>query len=165
MSLKRIRFILYLSILFSNASYSFGQTLSLDDIFKIYALDSIALKQFCAEKNFELVFIDEDDWAFEYSFQSKSDEKIFVYRTFPKDGSAGPFVRYYFNNQHEYENFEKLIKARDFDRIKYKSYSKKISTEISTKHFVDPKSEWEIGMEKYNAGASKYALTLGAFYQ
>src|SRR6188508_1165822 len=128
MSSNKICCVFFVIILFSNFSYSFGQSLALDDIFKIYSLDSIALKQFCIEKNFKLDFIDENDWVFEYSFQSNPDKKISVHRTFPKGEHAGSFVRYFFNDQQEYKNFESLIKARDFVRTKYKTYGKKIRT-------------------------------------
>jgi hypothetical protein len=143
-------------------NFSLSQSLSLEDIFKIHSLDSVPLKQFMIEKNYRLVMIDEDDWAFEYLFQSNVDEKKSVQRIFHKEGAGLPFVRYYFNNQQEYKIFENSIKEKGFTRFKDQSSLRKDPTRISTKRFASDTSNLEIGLETDNRSSSKYALTLGS---
>ena len=150
--------ILFFMFLLSNIS--FGQDLSLDDIFKIHSLDSITLKKFCSEKNYALVNTTEDDWAYYYTFHSLDNNKLTVDRLFPKGEHAKPFVRYSFVTEKNYRDFESLIKARGFTRIKYKPVGKKIKTDISTKYYFNKVSKMEIGMEKYSIGPAKYAITL-----
>lgn len=145
-------------VLFSNLSP--GQSLSLNDIFKIHSPDSVSLRDFCIEKEFVLEMIDEDDWVFKYSITSNANKNLYIQRTFPKDKKDRAFVRYYFDAAQDYKKFEDSIKVREFVRVKHKSTGKKIDVGISTIYYFNEVLKMEIGMEKHSSGRWKYAITL-----
>ena len=101
-------------LLLSAGGNCFAQKLSLEDIFKAYTLDSLALKSFCADKQFHLEKTDEDHWINSYTFRSDGDKSISFIRTFPKDQSGAIFLYYYFNSKDDYKSFRKAAEGNGF---------------------------------------------------
>jgi hypothetical protein len=92
----------------------FAQKLSLDDIFKAYILDSLALKSFCADKQFTIEKVSEDNWINSYTFRSAVNKNISFVRTYPKDQSADIFLFYYFDSRDDYKDFRKAAESKGF---------------------------------------------------
>ena len=114
---NKAKFILGFIFLLS-ATLSFAQKLQLKDILIAYKLDSISLKTFCNEKQFELVDIKEDNWIFSYTFQSRTDKKISFIRTFPKDQSDKVFLYYYFDDKKDYKIFKDSLNIEGFEKLR-----------------------------------------------
>ncbi len=94
--------------------FTYGQKLGMNDIFEMYSLDSITLKKSCADRNFSLVHISEDNWIFSYNFRSNNDEKVSFSKTFPKDTAANKFANYQFYSYKDYRELKKEIKRIGF---------------------------------------------------
>jgi hypothetical protein len=117
-----VKFVFLLGLVFlAFTNLSFGQKLQLADILTVYKLDSISLKAFCEGRQFELVKVTEDNWIFSYTFQSKTDKKISLIRTFPKDHSDQIFLYYYFDDKKDYKNLKDSLKSNGFE--KFRSYN------------------------------------------
>ncbi|MRG45073.1 hypothetical protein GFS24_08100 [Chitinophaga sp. SYP-B3965] len=106
---KRAIFTILLAL---TTHFSFGQQLPLEDIFKIYTSDSLSLKQYCAEKNFELIEVTEDAWVVFYNF--RVNEKISFLKGYPKNQGTGS-VHYNFSDYEDYKGFKKSIRQMGFN--------------------------------------------------
>jgi hypothetical protein len=91
-----------------------AQKLSLEEVLTAYTLDSIALNQFCTQKNFVLTKVKEDKWIFSYTYHAIPDKKISFIKTFPKDSTARTYLYYYFEEKKDYKSFKDALKAKGF---------------------------------------------------
>jgi len=91
-----------------------GQTLSLEDIFKVRDMDSVELQHFCSEREFKLKEKTEDNWIYSHSYYSPSDSSVWFIRTFPKDHSKYKFVYYYFSENKVRSEFKKRMNENGF---------------------------------------------------
>src|SRR5215211_7930926 len=98
---------LFLSLaLFIVVSTARGQYLRFDDMLKIQSLDSTSLKQFCAEKRYEVKKVTETSHSVTYTFQSIDHKSVSFSRSFPRDPKAAVSLNYYLNNAKEYRQLK-----------------------------------------------------------
>jgi hypothetical protein len=139
---------------------SFGQKLSIDDLLNVYKLDSISLKTFCRERDFELVRIKEDNWMLSYEYQSATDKKISFHKTFPKDQSGDVTLYYYFDENKDYKYFKDSLKTKGFKEFGSHELFPPNDKNLSDyrERYVTP--ELEISLSTTNVGPNKRALLL-----
>ena len=101
-------------ILLVSLTTTTGQTLSLEEIFSIREMDSVALSKFCFEKGFRVKQKKEDNWIYSYSYSSSTNNSIWFIRTFPKDTNGIKYVYYYYTDSKTQKEFKKLIKEKKF---------------------------------------------------
>lgn len=145
-------------VLLSN-QFLFGQKLQLDDILTSYKLDSISLKSFSKEKQFDLTKITEDNWIFSYNFQSTSDKKISFARTFPKDRSDNIYLYYYFDDKKDYQNFKDSLKSKGFKKSEsYNIFPKNVRTGDFRESYTNDTLKLELSTSNFEK--TKWALLL-----
>ena len=151
-----MRLIIFLIFILS-ASCIQGQILSLDDIIRIRAMDSIELKIFCSEKGFKLKEIKEDNWIYSYSYYSPIDNSIWFIRTFPKDTTANRFVYYYFTDNKTRREFRKQMKNLEFKfkRTDIKDYG---GNKFTHNIYLTKDNEIDLATEKLIGQKTKYTL-------
>jgi hypothetical protein len=136
-----------------------AQKLELNDIIKIYTLDSLSLKTFSLEKKFRLDSVGEDHWINSYRFRSVTDPAISFIHTYPKDQSGEVFLYYYFDSKDDYKNFAKQVEKNGFEYIKYYELMPPGSKNKDLRERYD-KGRLELELCKTNFGPYKYALLL-----
>jgi hypothetical protein len=87
-----------------------AQLLSLEEIMNIRAMDSIQLKAFCVDNNFQLKEEYEDNWIYSQSYYSQNDGSIWFIKTYPKDKKTDGIIYFYFQGEQNYDEFKKQIK-------------------------------------------------------
>lgn len=110
---QHLRKLILLALTIVISHFTYGQKLGMNDIFEMYSLDSISLKKSCADRNFGLVNISEDNWIFSYNFRN-NDEKVAFSKTFTKDTAANKFANYQFYSYKDYKELRKEIRRTGF---------------------------------------------------
>lgn len=112
----KITILLLVAVLFTGYS-SNAQILQFEDLFKIYTSDSLSVKQFCADKHFNLKEI-KDNWAaVTYKFEASDNNKVTLEIIFPNDTTANSVrLNYWFDGKKDYSNFKKSFKTNGFVR-------------------------------------------------
>ncbi len=123
------RFILLLFMLcFGSFTRLFAQTLSFDDILKLYSLDSSAARQFCTGKKWEVTTAGNTGATRRYRYTT-ADSSSRLEIGYPND-AASPNVQlnYWFGSAKDYNRFKKAFRKSGF----MKQSTKEISGALSS---------------------------------
>lgn len=141
------------------AHFSFGQKLLLEDIFKIYnTTDSLSLKQYCAEKNFELIEVGEDAWLVHYDF--RVNEEINFSRSYPKNNGSGA-VYYHFSDHQDYKDFKKTIRQMGFN-LHRENTSRKLNDAANFFYYRNKTDEIVLTIKRRNAKMIGFSLQISS---
>jgi hypothetical protein len=150
---------LLIAFAFTVTSTTHGQYLQFDDMLKIHSLDSISLKQFCADKGHDLKKVTGTNYSVSYTFQSKKKRSSYFTRTFPRDTSRQVQLYYYLNNAKAYRELKSSARAAGFVfSKKYALPARYPDMQNEVERYI--KDALELDFEISNVGPGRYVVTL-----
>jgi len=132
-----------------------AQGLQFNDLIKAYSLDSISLKEFCTTLSYGITKIKVDNWNYTYMFQSNTDKKLQLVRTFPKDKSISVILYYYFNKFKEYKSIKSDLMSNGYTSLKVMNVN---SIQATAESYM--KDQIQIEIITSSTGPSRYTLLI-----
>lgn len=146
-------------ILFIITSAAHGQYLRFDEVLQVQAMDSTALKQLCAQKQYDLVKVTENNYVFSYNFRCHDRKSVSFTKAFPKDPSADTYVFYYLSSGREFRKLKDAAKAAGFTLSdKYAMPARYPDMQGKKELYTKDGLELEFGIS--NVGPGRYVIIL-----